>query len=142
MKSRLSRRTALVLAIAFAAAPTLADEMPTDETIIGVTWRAVAIDGAAPGNGIAIDLRIEPDGVAAGRAACNRYTTRATIDGDTIAFAPVATTRMMCDESTMKVEAAFLAALDSTRRFSLDAVAGELHLHDEDGSTLVLLARE
>lgn len=73
------------------------------------------------------------DSSLSGQAACNRYMGTYTVDGDILIVNPLATTRMMCEESLMAVEAAFLSALEGEHQFQINGdkleviyAAGEL----------------
>ncbi|MBW5484909.1 META domain-containing protein [Streptomyces bambusae] len=75
------------------------------------------------------ELTIAADGATSGNLGCNRFTARAAIDGRTIAFGPVAATRMACTGPAGEVERAFADLLRS----------GPLHYEIKDG-TLTLTA--
>ena len=66
----------------------------------------------------------------------------ATIDGDSIAFGPLAATKMACAPAVMDQEAKFFAALDEARRWQLDQARDKLLLLDADGDALLVLTRD
>ena len=61
------------------------------------------------------------DGNVQVEAGCNGGSGSATIGEGTIAFGPIATTRMMCDEPRMEVEAAVLGVLQGDVAFEVEA---------------------
>lgn len=82
----------------------------------GRTWAVAEIGGTAVSGGGT--LEIKGDAVS-GQAACNRYRGSVKIvaneGGGTIAFGPLATTRMMC-EGKMALEKALLVVRCSMTR--------------------------
>jgi heat shock protein HslJ len=67
----------------------------------------------------------------AGSAGCNRFSGTYTMEGESLSFGPLATTRMACPEPIMEQERAFLAALESTTQFT--QTGDRLTLRDADG---------
>jgi heat shock protein HslJ len=55
----------------------------------------------------------------AGFAGCNQMGGRYTMDGNTLRFIQIYTTRMACADG-MDLEQQYLAALDGTREFRLE----------------------
>jgi heat shock protein HslJ len=82
-----------------------------------------------------ISLTFGEDGTVFGNASCNNFNGGYTIEGDTIAIGPLATTRMMCAEEVMAQEAAFLAALENATTFSQEG--DRLSLFDANGARQV-----
>lgn len=58
-----------------------------------------------------VTLNVEEDGVANGRSACNTYATEVTVEGDSVTFAPLASTLMACEDRVMVIEASYHEAL-------------------------------
>ncbi len=83
--------------------------------------------------GSTVTLELGTDGSASGRATCNRYRGTYTVDGETIAFGALGTTRMACpSEALAAQEAAYLAALAAAATWS---VSGDrLELRDASGA--------
>jgi heat shock protein HslJ len=80
--------------------------------LTGTKWTLV-------GSGITIEFG--DDNSVFGSGGCNRYSGSYTVDGDTITFGAVASTRMMCmDESVMAREMAFFSALSAATRIETD----------------------
>ena len=104
----------------------------------GTTW---LLDRTIPGSEI---TALFVNGQVSGSAGCNNYSgtyrsTRAA-GRNTIDFGPLATTRMMCDETLMDQESLYLAALESATEYTIEGFAltitypgGELLFYDKDG---------
>lgn len=60
------------------------------------------------------------DGQASGFAGCNTYTGSYELDGDSITFGPLASTKMACEEAKMATENAYLPALQSADAWAID----------------------
>ena len=88
----------------------------------GTEWRLVDIGGQPapagadstrhPGFTLVADGR-----KVQGSAGCNRMVGTYTLDGETLKFGPLATTRMAC--AAMETETAFLKALEVTSRYEV-----------------------
>jgi heat shock protein HslJ len=98
----------------------------TDPDLIGTEW----ILGDLPGQVLA-DVRptvsFSGDGTVSGNAGCNTFSGTYTIDGSTLTFGPLATTRIACEGAAGTLEAAYVAALQATTAYELTD-AGELKL--------------
>lgn len=108
------------------------------EPILGVNWTAEEIGGIAvtPEQST---ISIGRDKRAGGRGGCNSYFTQAEVNGDRLAFAAVAATRMACEETVMAQEAVFFDALAATRFWRL--VGEKLVLVDAEGEAVMRLAK-
>jgi heat shock protein HslJ len=91
-------------------------------------------------NGTEITLLLE-EGNVGGTAGCNSYTGSYTRQDDTLAFGPLATTRMYCQDpdGVMDQEAQYLDLLGNVTTFELDGA--QLTLRAADGSGLVFRGR-
>ena len=78
-------------------------------------------------------------GRVSGRASCNDYTGRWTLDGESLRIAEIASSARACAPALMNQEARFLERLRTVRRFEL-APDGALVLRD-DGAGRVLARR-
>ncbi|WP_051241508.1 META domain-containing protein [Stappia stellulata] len=116
---------ALVLAIFFPGPSQASPAFPVDDV-----WRLVELDGKAANAGEGISLMIGDDGTASGHAGCNRFTSRAILEGSTLSFETVAMTRMMCAEPQMQQERRFQETLAEVARW------------DMAGRALIFLDRE
>ncbi len=59
------------------------------------------------------------DGTVTGSAGCNTFSGTYAVDGTSLDFGPLATTKMACADPTMFVESAFLAALRGVTGWSV-----------------------
>jgi len=139
---------------AFAASPKQRDLIASDHvevvfygeyTLEGVTW---LLDKTITGSEITAEFTAATateDATVKGSAGCNTYTgtyvvlTRA-VGQNRIEIGPLATTRMACDQSLMKQESLYLAALEAAtsyqiKGFTLTIVypGGELLFYDKEG---------
>jgi heat shock protein HslJ len=60
----------------------------------------------------AVTMDVSDDGTVTGSSACNRYSGTVVVDGGSVTFGPIATTRMACAPRPNAVEQAYLGALD------------------------------
>ena len=123
-----------------AAAPCETAAIPEDEgasvsvgRMADLVWELKSIDADPIPDTADVWLTITPDGAVSGRAGCNRYAGTADLDAGVMIFGPLAVTRMACDERTMELENAYLAALTEVRGFVV-ASDGGLWLSREDGT--------
>ncbi|PVB60465.1 hypothetical protein DCO57_16835 [Labrenzia sp. 011] len=122
-------RTSSSLALSiFAAVFATSGALASDDALPDGPWKVMEIDGAASAEDVASTLTISADGTASGQAGCNRFTTQATIEGQSLTFGAIAVTRMMCSEAEMQQEKRFLDALAATARW--ENVDGALALYD------------
>jgi heat shock protein HslJ len=117
------------------------DESPTESTAwLDVEWVVtsyrVSDTLTPPVAESAPTVQFGADGSVHGTTGCNRYTGRYTLDGDELALAPMATTRMMCSTELMEQEMAFLAALSWIAGAAV--VDGELVLTDLDEAPVLV----
>lgn len=105
------------------------------------TWLAESIGGGGVLDRLQSTLEITPDGRAGGNGGCNRFTGRATIEGDAIAFGEMASTRMACSPAVMDQEAKFHAALRAAKRFQTLPQQRKLLLFDANGNIVLRLTK-
>lgn len=80
------------------------------------SWSAIEVKGASV-TGLTLDI----DGQkVSGNAGCNRFNGPIQVDGSTVKFGPLATTRIFCD-GKMEAESMYLAALQSAARYEFSA---------------------
>lgn len=116
------------------AARDLAQPAPA---IAGVEWSVEAIAGIDDLGGAAPTLFIGTDGSAGGHGGCNRFFARASLDGESLAFAEIGSTFMACAPEVMRVEQAYFAALAAVSAWRIDE--GGLLLLDDAGEELARL---
>jgi putative lipoprotein len=129
----------IVLAASFMLAllsPALAQAVKWD----GATWLVEDIGRRGVIDNAQTTLRIDADGKVSGSTGCNRYFGKATLDGATLHFGPLATTYRACPPALMDQESKFLAALREARMAHLDAM-GRLQITKARGETLLTLTR-
>jgi putative lipoprotein len=107
--------------------------------MVGEEWLAEDIGGRGVVDNVRTTINVGAGGEVTGSGGCNRLRGTAQIDGSSLAFGPMATTRMMCPPAVMDQEGKFLHALDLTREFRLDGPY--LKFLDRDGAELVRFTR-
>jgi len=110
---------------------------PPPEDLLEGTWLAREIGGEAIGAGQPT-LHFTSDGRASGSGGCNSFTGPVSIDGDAMAFGPLASTRKACLPALLDQEQKFFIALAGVRSFQLDGE--QLTLRDTAARPLVQLA--
>ncbi len=122
---------ALSLRVAGVSAPTVRPPLESTPSLgaLGGTWNLISYgDPNAPTpvlDGTAINLTIDALGVS-GSAGCNRYFGGYAYAENTISFAALGATRMVCAPEIMAQEAAYLRALGSAETFEI--VGGTLRI--------------
>lgn len=77
--------------------------------------------GSGPGGEVEIiptariTMEVTADGEVRGSAACNTYLGTVVVDGSSVEFGPIATTRLACAPRPGAAEAAYVAALDDVK---------------------------
>jgi hypothetical protein len=131
------------------------DESQTAVGLEGFEWTLLAIRDPATGNSLdfaddrppTVAFTTDPadegaDGAArrlAGFGGCNRFMGSYTASGDRLVISPLGTTMMMCAPAVMRIEEAFLPALQEASRYAisdneLTLRAGDRELVFERGS--------
>jgi len=104
-------------------------------------WEVVSyFNGQAlvsPLSGTQLTLQLSLDEQASGSAGCNTFNSSATLDGNSITFGPIATTRMICDQpdGVMDQESAYLAALQGTAGYAI--TGNQMEFTDENQNVQV-----
>lgn len=104
-----------------------------DITIISGAWYgspATANDDQRP------FVQFQADGKIAGFAGCNRFFGTFVATDSTLEIAALGSTRMMCAESIMQQEMAFLKAIESANRYTISAQS--IALANDDGNLIQL----
>ena len=73
--------------------------------------------GARPVDPSKATFEVTPEGRSARAVGCNRIVGKPKIDGQSIAFGPMAGTRMACPPPLDQIEAKYMAALEAARTF-------------------------
>jgi heat shock protein HslJ len=111
--------------------------------LVGVTWQLNSVNNGREAvvsalAGTQVTASFGADGSVAGSGGCNTYRGSYTLNGNSLTFGPLATTRMACAQPIMDQETAFFQALQTTATFSFES--GQLWLRDANGSTQVIFA--
>ena len=108
--------------------------------LTGGEWVVQSVGGATASGERRARIGFAADGRVTGSGGCNRLMGRADINGASITFGTLATTRMACAPKVMEQERRLLDAMAATRSYRVaDAV---LTLHDASGAELVRLTRK
>ena len=131
MKTMVHAALAALLAAALSActqtpkaemSPSSAAAAPSAASLFPSRWIGEDIAGAGIIDNSHVTLVFQADGSVSGSASCNRYVGQATLAGDKLTFAPLATTQMACAApALMEQEARYLAVLGKAERVALDA---------------------
>lgn len=100
----------------------------------GTTWTLAMSASGPSAPGVTSSLSFAAGGRIAGSDGCNRYAGTYRTGGDTLALAPGPSTMMACAEPAMTQARVFLAALATTRRYTIEQ--GRLVLRD-GGDTML-----
>ena len=119
-----------------AAAPTKAMTQPL--SLIG-KWELASLAGQPVTLTRPATLNLSADGIAAGSAGCNSYTSGYTTSGSALTVTNILSTKMACEGDRMNVEVALFRALGKTASFALDATT--LTLRDAAGQPLATLRK-
>ncbi|HEX7883311.1 MAG TPA: META domain-containing protein [Afipia sp.] len=104
-------------------------------------WLAEDIDGGGVIDRLQTTLDIRDDGIVTGTGGCNRYAGSVTIDGNSIKFLPMASTRMACSTAAMRQEGKFHSTLERVRTWRIDQAQRKLLLLDAQGFDLIRFSR-
>lgn len=113
---------------------------PPTPTLTGTRWCIENAGGSAVADASVTELRIEFDGRVSGTTGCNNFTGNATLEGTSLSFSPLATTRRACEPRLMSQESDILHGLNLVRSFAF-ADDGRVDLLDAGGQTALRLAR-
>lgn len=106
-----------ILAEPLAEAPASSGDAVSDLT--GTGWVLEEIGGLTLAD-VEPTILFGGDGTVSGFTGCNTFSGTYALDGATLSFGPLATTKMACADPTMFVESAFLAAMAGLTGWSLD----------------------
>jgi heat shock protein HslJ len=99
---------------------------------MGTNWILASGDADAP----TIEFS---ENRAFGYAGCNRWFAQVAVEGDTVTFTAIGSTRRMCEQAIMQAERAFLAALANAASARINGQ--ELILRDAAGHDLQRFTR-
>lgn len=107
-------------------------------TLHGPTWHLTSLGSDQVQ--VEATLVFSDDGTLSGKAPCNRFTGRYRANGTRVAVEPLAMTRMMCVEATMRAESVFAAGLQAAAHVGFEDDGRTLVLLDVDGQVLMRFA--
>ena len=111
---------ATLFAVAVLAACAITSR-PATTDLPGSSWVLVEIDGEAPAADPPPTLAFNEDGTVTGSAGCNTFNGSVAINGSSLEFGPLATTRMACaDPVVAEQETMFLLVLQANPGFTID----------------------
>jgi putative lipoprotein len=116
----------------------IAPSLP-EASLFGIVWRVTAIGEIPIADGFEANLSIAEDGRAGGNGGCNNYFTQSRIDGKTLDFSAIASTRMACSPEAMRTESAYFNALESVKAYVIDK--DSLFLLDATGRKAATLTK-
>jgi heat shock protein HslJ len=109
-------------------------------SLTGKVWALTELKGAPLTAGVGISAQFTSDGKVSGSAGCNRYTGTYTVSSNSITFSSMATTMMMCDESVMAQESAYLSALGEAKTYTVKG--DQLTLAGSDKTSIAVYKAE
>jgi heat shock protein HslJ len=107
-------------------------------------WQVTALNNgregvAAPRTGTPLTLRFR-NGAVGGSTGCNTFRSGYVVEGDRLRIQGALVTRKACPAEVMEQERQFLAALETTARWTIRE--GRLELRRDDGALAVAATRE
>lgn len=108
-------------------------------TLVGTTWELTSLAGSDVVEGTTVTLTLGEENAVTGDTGCNVYRGSYMLDGQSIAFGPLLTTRRAClsDEAAAQ-EQAFLAALENASDYVQQA--DQLTINTTEGEQLIFMA--
>lgn len=108
--------------------------------LAGVKWRPTYIGADTVTNDTVMFVQFGVDGSIKGHGGCNTFSGSLEKTDAGVAIGPLGATRMACAEPIMKLETAFMEALQNTEKFELSPK--RLQLVDDEDNLLVELRGE
>jgi heat shock protein HslJ len=97
----------------------------------GTSWTLVDLAGAEAVGDPAPSLAFTEEGTVTGTTGCNTFNGEVSIEGSSLTFGPLATTRMAClEEELAEQEQTFLLAMEAVTGYTIDS-QGRLVLEGE-----------
>ena len=133
------RLTALSLTVLMATScASIGPSAPQPPDLTGTKWLAEDIGGQGVMDFLQSTLQFDAmdNSRVGGNSGCNNYFGAVAVDGWTIEFSAMGSTRMACPAAVMDQENRFLSALSATNRYEWNPETDLLHFYDDDESTL------
>lgn len=97
---------------------------PTAPGLSGTSWRLEDLAGTPAVSGLEATIDFIAGDRVSGNASCNKFTGTVKVSGTSIAFGPLASTRMACaSEPANAQETTYLKALTEAERFVLEGTS-------------------
>lgn len=132
---------ALAMATLLFAAAGMGQSGTVDSDLTGTAWLAEDIGDRSIVDRVQSTLKFIEPGQVGGLAACNRYFGPVALEGGSVAFGILASTRKMCPEASMGQEQRFLQALSAARRLELTHEGQILTMYSDDGAPVLRFSR-
>jgi heat shock protein HslJ len=116
---------------------TFAPAAPAAAGLAGTSWVLAGINGLPLPAAVQVTAEFGADGTVSGKAGCNTYSGSYTVDGASITFGPIISTKMACPDAQMAVETAYLAALGKAAAWSI-GTDGRLSISGLDGKVALV----
>ncbi|WP_456382925.1 META domain-containing protein [Hydrogenimonas sp.] len=93
---------------------------PCQKQLVGTGWRLVMIDNDPIELKRPATIRFESEGKISGFSGCNSYFGKVTLDGTSITFGPIGSTRKYCMGKAGDVEKRLFALFKGTKWWNFD----------------------
>ena len=103
--------------------------------LASTSWTLASVGGNPVVEGSGAGLAFDDTGNVSGSTGCNGFSGTYALDGPSLTFGPLSTTRMACEDALMAQETTVLEALAGVEGWEIDE-DGNLHL--TGGTELVL----
>jgi heat shock protein HslJ len=116
------------------------EEVPPEPLpLVGTTWDLASIYAGDTVSSVVagsqLTMALADDGSVSGTAGCDTYMGTYALDGASLSFGPLASTRMTCSEDLMAQEASFLDAMSRVESTAIEGTG--LTLLDASGEPLL-----
>lgn len=134
-------RLLLMLKLLMPVALTLSSfsgSLKIEQALANTAWRLDSISEAGATvpvvEGAAITLKFGADSRAGGSGGCNSYGGQYRVEGESLSFSRIASTRRACaDQGAMEQEGRYFRALESAGRFRLSGDRLTIFYNDGEG---------
>ncbi len=103
-------------------------------SLAGTSWNLTTLNGDDIAPPIRVTAKFSADGMMSGTSGCNRYNVTYEVDGNSISIGTAMSTMMACNEASMAVENAYIAALGATTSYQIND--NTLTLFDAGGAAV------
>ena len=106
--------------------------------LTGKSWRPTVVGAESISEDAGMFVQFEVDGSLQGHGGCNAFSGMLEQSDSGVAVGAISATRMACPEPTMRLENAFIEALQRTKQF--ESAGDRLQLLDGERTVLAELA--